>query len=58
MQSELYQEKKRVSDGDIYYAHHFKRTLEIEIPENYKIDTLFQIEKELYLTAEESLFVG
>lgn len=40
MQSELYQEKKRVSDGDIYYAHHFKRTLEIEIPENYKIDNL------------------
>jgi hypothetical protein len=28
------------------------------LTENYKIDTLFQIEKELYLTAEESLFVG
>ncbi len=40
MQSELYQEKKRVSDGDIYYAHHFKRTLEIEIPDGYKIDNL------------------
>lgn len=40
MQSELYQEKKRVSDGDIYYAHYFKRTLEIEIPDGYKIDNL------------------
>jgi len=40
MQSELYQEKKRVSDGDIYYPHHFKRTLEVEIPDNYKIDNL------------------
>ncbi len=40
LQSELYQEKKRVSDGDIYYTHHFIRTLEIEIPDGYKIDNL------------------
>lgn len=40
LQSELYQEKKRVSDGDIYFNHHFIRTLEIEIPDGYKIDNL------------------
>jgi hypothetical protein len=37
VQSELYQDKKRVSDGDIYFTHSLKRTLEIAIPDNYKI---------------------
>ena len=36
-QSELYQDKKRVSDGDIYFTHYLKRVLEITIPEGYKI---------------------
>lgn len=40
MQSELYQDKKRVSDGEITYAHYFKRVLEIEIPDGYKIDNI------------------
>lgn len=42
-QSELYQEKKRVYDGDIYYTHFFKRTLEVTIPEGYKITNADEI---------------
>jgi len=36
-QSELYSDKKRVSDGDIYSSHYLKRDIEINIPEGYKI---------------------
>lgn len=34
-QSELYQEEKRSSPGDIYYTHLLERTIEIEIPAGY-----------------------
>ncbi len=42
-QSELYQDKKRVSDGDIYFTHSLKRILEITIPDNYKITNADEI---------------
>jgi hypothetical protein len=42
-QSELYQDKKRNSDGDIYFTHSLKRTIEITIPENYKISNADEI---------------
>ncbi|MBL7932021.1 MAG: hypothetical protein JNL60_08965 [Bacteroidia bacterium] len=35
-QSELYQEEKRKSPGDIYYTHLLERTIEINVPEGYK----------------------
>ena len=42
-QSELYQDKKRVSDGDIYFTHSLNRTIEVTIPENYKITNADEI---------------
>jgi len=36
-QEELYQDKKRQLDGEIMYAHSFGRTLEIKIPNGYKL---------------------
>jgi 3-deoxy-D-manno-octulosonate 8-phosphate phosphatase KdsC-like HAD superfamily phosphatase len=42
-QEEMYQEKKRLTDGDIYYTHSFNRTLEIKIPAGYKIKNLNDI---------------
>lgn len=43
VQSELYQDKKRVSDGDIYFTHSLTRILEITIPDNYKITNADEI---------------
>jgi hypothetical protein len=34
-QSELYEDKKRTAEGDIYYTHYLKRDIEIIIPEGY-----------------------
>ncbi len=42
-QSELYQAKKRVTEGDIYSTHSLKRILEITIPDNYKITNADEI---------------
>ena len=36
-QEEMYQEKKRTQDGEIPYAHSFKRTLKVNIPAGYKL---------------------
>lgn len=36
-QSELYSDKKRKTEGDIYYSHYLKREIEINIPAGYKI---------------------
>jgi hypothetical protein len=36
-QEELYDDKKRQSDGEILYTHGFERTIEIKIPEGYKL---------------------
>ena len=35
-QSELYQEKERQDPIDMFYAHHYSRTIKVEIPEAYK----------------------
>lgn len=42
-QAELYQDGKRVSDGEIYFTHSFKREIEIEIPANYKAMNLDEL---------------
>lgn len=36
-QEELYQDKKRQSDGEISYTHSFARKIQIKIPQGYKI---------------------
>ena len=36
-QVELYQEKKRQSDGEISYTHSFGRKLQVKIPKGYKL---------------------
>jgi hypothetical protein len=36
-QEELYQDKKRQSDGEISYAHSFGRKLQIKLPKGYKL---------------------
>ncbi len=35
-QSELYQEKERQDPIDMFYAHHYSRTIKVEIPVGYK----------------------
>lgn len=35
-QSELYQEKERQDPIDMFYAHHYSRTIKLEIPAGYK----------------------
>jgi hypothetical protein len=39
-QSELYQEKERQSQIDMFYAHHYLRTLKVQIPQGYKLSGL------------------
>jgi hypothetical protein len=39
-QSELYQEKERQSPVDMFYSHHYARTLKVEIPAGYKLSGL------------------
>lgn len=42
-QSELYEEKKRITDADIHYTHYLKRILEIEIPNEFVITNADEI---------------
>ncbi|MBS1638125.1 MAG: DUF3857 domain-containing protein [Bacteroidetes bacterium] len=42
-QSELYQETKRQTNGDIYFTHFLKRDIEVIIPEGYTISNLNDI---------------
>ena len=36
-QSELYQEKERQTQVDMFYAHSYKRTIRLEVPAGYKL---------------------
>ncbi len=55
-QSELYQEKKRVSDGDITFTHFLKRIIEVTIPEGYKITNAdeIKIDKKCVIDGKEA----
>jgi hypothetical protein len=39
-QSELYEEKKRTTEGDIFFSHYLKREIEITIPDGYIVINL------------------
>lgn len=47
-QSELYQEKERQSQIDMFYAHSYKRTIRLEIPAGYKLSGLDAIKMNIH----------
>jgi hypothetical protein len=51
-QEELYKDQKRQLDGEITYTHSFGRTLEIKIPEGYKVKNPNDINIEKKYTAD------
>jgi hypothetical protein len=57
-QEELYQDKKRQSDGEISYAHSFGRKIQVKIPKGYKLKNpdVVKIEKK-YIVDGKALSV-
>ena len=47
-QSELYQEKERQSQIDMFYSHSYKRTIKLEIPAGYKLSGLEAIKMNIH----------
>lgn len=47
-QSELYQEKERQSQIDMFYAHSYQRTLKLEVPAGYKLSGLDAIKMNIH----------